>query len=279
MSEKPLEILLIEDNPADAVLFQETIMQNEPDTFHVTVAPSFAVATDYLKNTVFDAMLLDLSLPDSSGLDTVFRARNISPNIPVVVLTGIADETIGTEAIRHGVQDYLVKGQADTQQISRAIRYAIERKIAQNEREISIELLKLVNSNRTVDDVIKAAVAFFREKTGCDATGISLKHGEDYPFSNSAGFSEQSVASQNSVLIRNKYENYALNYTNLNIILDRLKSVGHLFTDNGSFWTNNASRFLDSIEDSDRRQQIKSFCNLESFESAAIIPLRVETNR
>jgi signal transduction histidine kinase len=73
-------------------------------------------------------LLLDLSLPDSAGQETLLRARAAAPHLPIVALTGVEDETIGLEAVRQGIQDYLIKGQAYGRQTARAIRYAIERK-------------------------------------------------------------------------------------------------------------------------------------------------------
>jgi signal transduction histidine kinase len=79
----------------------------------------------------FDVLLLDLSLPDVTGEETVVRARAAAPHLPIVVLTGEEDEAVGLRAVRHGVQDYLIKGQAYGRQTARAIRYAIERKQAE----------------------------------------------------------------------------------------------------------------------------------------------------
>ena len=83
------------------------------------------------RSSAFDVLLLDLSLPDSTGRDTFVRARAEAPHLPIVVLTGQADEAVGLEAVRHGIQDYLIKGQAYGRQTARAIRYAIERKQAE----------------------------------------------------------------------------------------------------------------------------------------------------
>ena len=84
-----------------------------------------------MKARPFDVLLLDLSLPDITGRDTFVRARAEAPHLPIVVLTGVADEAVGLEAVRHGIQDYLIKGQAYGRQTARAIRYAIERKQAE----------------------------------------------------------------------------------------------------------------------------------------------------
>jgi signal transduction histidine kinase len=87
-------------------------------------------------------LLLDLSLPDSTGRDTFVRARAAAPQLPIVVLTSVADEAVGLEAVRHGIQDYLIKGQAYGRQTARAIHYAIERKQAETalrEAEASLQ--------------------------------------------------------------------------------------------------------------------------------------------
>jgi signal transduction histidine kinase len=131
MSEPPLKVLLVEDNPSDAALLREALSQNSPGGFDFTLAETWAEAARRLQKQRFDLMLLDLSLPDVTGRDTFARARAAAPQLPIVVLTGMADEAMGLEAVRHGIQDYLIKGQAFGQQTARAIRYAIERKQAE----------------------------------------------------------------------------------------------------------------------------------------------------
>jgi diguanylate cyclase (GGDEF)-like protein len=81
----------------------------------------------------FDCVLLDLMLPDSSGLETVRGVRTRAPQAPIVVLSGDDDESIALRAVHEGAQDYLVKGRADGYQMARAVRYAIERKVAELE--------------------------------------------------------------------------------------------------------------------------------------------------
>jgi len=131
MSDGTLRILLVEDSLSDAALLQESLTQGEHDGFAFTHAEDWAKAIEHLRNDSFDALLLDLSLPDTTGRDTFVRARAEAPDLPIVVLTGVADEAVGLEAVRHGIQDYLIKGQAFGRQTARAIRYAIERKQAE----------------------------------------------------------------------------------------------------------------------------------------------------
>jgi len=131
MNPAAVKILLVEDSPSDAALLQESLTQNRLGEFEFTHVECWAEAAAQLKERPFDVLLLDLSLPDSDGRETFVRARAEAPQLPIVVLTGVADEAVGLEAVRHGIQDYLIKGQAYGRQTARAIRYAIERKQAE----------------------------------------------------------------------------------------------------------------------------------------------------
>jgi signal transduction histidine kinase len=131
MNPAVVSILLVEDSGSDAFLLQESLSQLEGGGFRFTLAECWAEAAAQLQKRSFDVLLLDLSLPDSIGRETFVRAREAAPNLPIVVLTGEADEAVGLEAVRYGIQDYLIKGQAYGRQTARAIRYAIERKQAE----------------------------------------------------------------------------------------------------------------------------------------------------
>jgi two-component system sensor kinase FixL len=126
----PINVLLVEDNPADARLLVESLREAGPDLFRVTRAVRLNEALTLLARpqaAAFDVVLLDLSLPDSSGLETVTRVRATAPRVPLVVLTGLQDESLALQAVRKGVQDYLVKGQCEGGLAARAVRYAVER--------------------------------------------------------------------------------------------------------------------------------------------------------
>jgi signal transduction histidine kinase len=145
MDMAPLKILLVEDSPSDAALLQESLTQSGLERFEFTHAERWAEAAKKLRQEQFDVMLLDLSLPDRTGRDTFLQARAEASHLPIVVLTGSADESVGLEAVRHGIQDYLIKGQADGRQTARAIRYAIERKrLEEALQKIQAELEKRV---------------------------------------------------------------------------------------------------------------------------------------
>ena len=128
MNPAAVKVLLVEDSASDAVLLQESLAETRPGEFDFTHVESWAEAVQCLRQKRFEVLLLDLSLPDITGRDTFLRARAEAPHLPIVVLTGEDNEAVGLDAVRHGVQDYLIKGQAYGRQTGRALRYAIERK-------------------------------------------------------------------------------------------------------------------------------------------------------
>ena len=121
------KVLLIEDNPGDARLIQEMLREAGENLFEISVAGSLSQGLTCLTEDQFDLVLLDLSLPDSQGLDTFIQAHAHAPGIPMVVLTGVQDESFSIQTLRAGAQDYLAKGEIDAKLLVRSIRYAIER--------------------------------------------------------------------------------------------------------------------------------------------------------
>jgi diguanylate cyclase (GGDEF)-like protein/PAS domain S-box-containing protein len=121
-------LLLVEDNPGDARLLREMLNEAGAHKTEMTQAVSMGEAERHLTQELFDIVLLDLGLPDAQGLEAVRRARAVAPHVPLVVLTGLDDESLATLALQEGAQDYLIKGQIETRGLLRALRYAIERK-------------------------------------------------------------------------------------------------------------------------------------------------------
>jgi diguanylate cyclase (GGDEF)-like protein/PAS domain S-box-containing protein len=121
-------LLLVEDNPGDARLLREMLDEAGAHKTEMTQAESMREAEKHLSRSAFDIVLLDLGLPDAQGLEAVRRARAVAPRVPLVVLTGLDDESVAALALKEGAQDYLIKGQIETRGLLRALRYAIERK-------------------------------------------------------------------------------------------------------------------------------------------------------
>jgi diguanylate cyclase (GGDEF)-like protein/PAS domain S-box-containing protein len=118
----------VEDNPGDAELLQEFLLEVSSVWIELTRVAQLEEALNLLQQTLFDAVLLDLQLPDCQGLETLKRLQKQSPEVPLLILTGFNNEDLAVEAVREGAQDYLVKGHIDAHLLIRAIRYAIERK-------------------------------------------------------------------------------------------------------------------------------------------------------
>ncbi len=163
-------VLLIEDNPGDARLIRE--MLSEISGFALIHADRLSIGLAMLAEQPIDVILLDLNLPDSDGMETLTRTQQVDPDTPIVILTGLGDPNIALEYLKHGVQDYLVKGQFETVSLDRAMRYAveradIERKLRQNE-----ELYRLTLNS------ISDAVFMTREDGTftfvCDNFGLSF---------------------------------------------------------------------------------------------------------
>jgi diguanylate cyclase (GGDEF)-like protein len=123
-----IQVLLIEDNPDDALLLREAVRDDALSSFEFTVVENLKSGLEFLRQNEFDVVLLDLGLPDSQGLASFETIRNTYPEKPVVVLSVLADEKLALEAVQSGAQDYLVKGPTGWEIASRSIRYAIERK-------------------------------------------------------------------------------------------------------------------------------------------------------
>ncbi len=125
----PLHVLLVEDNPGDAELMAEMLQDDVPDVASFTIrhVARLADARAELDRSPVDVVLLDLSLPDSHGLDSLQTLRAVAPELPVVVMTGLADDEVALRAVQAGAQDYLVKGRDAAGAVRRAVRYAVER--------------------------------------------------------------------------------------------------------------------------------------------------------
>ena len=122
-----VRVLVIEDNDADARLITEILREVETPRFVPTFADRLSGGITCLERETFDVALLDLELPDTTGIDTFARLHFVAPHIPTVVLTSLDDKEFALKAVQHGAQDYLVKGSMDGPLLTRALLYAIER--------------------------------------------------------------------------------------------------------------------------------------------------------
>jgi diguanylate cyclase (GGDEF)-like protein/PAS domain S-box-containing protein len=129
MNKKPMKILLVEDNPGDAGLLRQMCKEPDAPVMELTHVECMGDAEKWLAQHAVDIILLDLGLPDAQGLGALRRARAAAPHVPVVVLTGLDDESLAAQVLQEGAQDHLVKGQLQTRGLFRSLRYAVERKV------------------------------------------------------------------------------------------------------------------------------------------------------
>ncbi len=133
MTSRPIHVLLIEDNPGDIRLVRELFAQTSGGQFTLTHVGRLDAGIRSLSESLIDVILLDLSLPDSQGIETLIRMHAAAHGIPIVLMTGLEDEELGLHLIQAGAQDYLIKGQTSAPLLARALRYAVGRKRLEEE--------------------------------------------------------------------------------------------------------------------------------------------------
>jgi len=157
MQKNCIHVLLIEDNRGDARLISLMLAAAENMVFQLTWHETLSSGLAYLRDNHVDVLLLDLGLPESSGLQTLALARSKVANMPtLVILSGLSDEAVALQAVQSGAQDYLIKGQVDSALLVRSIRYAMERSRAEESlRQAHAEL-----ENRVQERTAELANAF-----------------------------------------------------------------------------------------------------------------------
>jgi two-component system, sensor histidine kinase and response regulator len=158
MSRNSVKILLIEDNEVDARLIREYLLDASrtedgvsPAMFDLTLKKSLSSGLEFLTMNDVDAVILDLNLPDSVGLETFSRIHKDEPKIPILILTGLGDRDLAVRAVRDGAGDYLLKGEVNDRLLCRSISYAIERKKSEEELLIAKNNLEKKVVERTIE--------------------------------------------------------------------------------------------------------------------------------
>ena len=160
-------ILLIEDNPGDARITQVLLRGDPLCEYSFTQCATLREANAYLVNNNPDIVLLDLNLPDSTGLDTYRALQKEFPGLPVVIMSGNNDLDLAAKAVRAGAQDYVIKGSVDGDNLARVIRYAIERnKVVKKLEESEKQYRQIVETAREGMWIIKPddSVAFVNQE-------------------------------------------------------------------------------------------------------------------
>ena len=162
-----------------------------------------------------------------------------------------------------------------------------ERKRDEQEREMTIEFLRLVNESKDVGGLVESALTFFQKQSGCEAVGFRLKEGLDYPYYQARGFPEEFVLLETKLcshdehgdVCKDRNGNPLLECMCGNVICGRFDPTKKFFTAKGSFWTNNTTKLLATSTDEDRQARTRNRCNGEGYESVALIPLYMGKER
>ena len=147
MKANPIKVLLFEDNPGDIRLLQEFLRVDNNDPYELIIEGNLRKGLLRLHKEKPDVILLDLGLPDSLGMDTFSKVHSQTADVPIVILTGLAETEIAVEAVKAGAQDYLVKGEVNDSLLRRSLRYAIERKRGEEQLRESEKRYHLVFEN------------------------------------------------------------------------------------------------------------------------------------
>lgn len=164
MEKAPAHILLLEDNPGDVGLLKEALSSEKTFPYRLETSPRLSEGLERLSRESFDVILLDLFLPDSSGLDTLIQVHGAVPQLPIVVLTGLSNRETAMEALRQGAEDFLLKGEMDGTLLARSLRYALERHkllLSLKEKEERYALAAEGANDGLWDWDLKAHKAFF----------------------------------------------------------------------------------------------------------------------
>lgn len=168
MPDQPINILLVEDNPVDSAFIRENLLRAKHASFSIAAVTRLDAGLARLARGGIDLVILDLNLPDSQGMDTFVKIHGQHPDVPILVLTSLEDNSLAARIVRQGAEDYLVKGQWDANLLVRSARYAIERHRAKMASQSAIERLRELNETKSqfvaeVSHEIRTPLAIIRE--------------------------------------------------------------------------------------------------------------------
>ena len=233
------------------------------------------------------AELLTLRIADLRTADT---RDSLPRHMAVADASGILFETLhrrkngSTFPVEVSSQGATIEG---TRVLISVVRDVTVRKQVEQERVVSIGFLSIINESSDLEDMMRKLTAFIQRESGCEAVGIRLKSGDDYPYYETRGFPESFVLLENSLcsrdssgsIVRDDVGNPVIECMCGNVINGRFDPSKPFFTGRGSFWSNCTTKLLAETTDADRQARTRNRCNGEGYESVALIGLRTGERR
>jgi len=203
------KVLLVEDNPGDALLIREMLKDDCSYEYDILCSNTLSSALDTLAGADFDVILLDLGLLDSQGLDSIVKIKSIKPTIPIIILTGLLNEEISIKSVQLGAQDYLTKDKLNFDMISSSIKYSIERQQLLDKLKQNVDFLKVSESRiRKIIDSYLDSIIIIKEGIICFANPSSeflFNRNKDELIGTQFGFPVGSeVSSEIEIIHKNK---------------------------------------------------------------------------
>ena len=283
--DEPLRVLIAEDSEDDALLVIRELQRGGYDPVFERIDTEEAMKAA-LTNQAWDIVISDHTMPQFDSLHALKVLQASGLDLPFIIVSGKIGEDLAVAAMKAGANDYVIKG--NLARLSPAVRRELEevevrreRKRAEEAREATVELLRLCNETHSSRELMRSLMGYFRQLTGCEAVGVRLREGDDFPYYETRGFPEEFVLLERSLcafdqkgeIVRDSAGHPALDCMCGNILCGRFDPAKPFFTAHGSFWSSCTTGLLASTTDADRQAKTRNRCNGEGYESVALIPL------
>jgi len=254
---------------------------------YLQVNPAYCQMVGFSEQELLQHSVLDLTHPEDREADIANRKALAEGKIANFQMVKQYIRPNGTTAWGYVTVNPAYDAEGRAVYAMAVIQDITGLKRAEEEREAQVAFLRFINESRGTEELIHAATDFFQKQSGCEAVGIRLKKNNDYPYYETRGFSKQFVLSENQLCahdeaghpICDSTGNPVLECMCGNVICSRFDSSKPFFTAKGSFWSNSTSELLASTSEVDRQARTRNRCNGEGYESVALIPLHLGTER
>jgi len=238
---------------------------------------------ELLERGLSNCVILDSEMDDSDALELVRRMRSKS-DVPIIMYVAAGNGELAPEARVAGVNE-VVLGEMVLRNVEAflgMIRRVVEDWWETRRKAVTIEVLQVLGDYRGIEGALVEILSILRRYTGVDAVGIRLQEGNDYPYYVFDGFPDTHILKENSLcaldlegqLMRDEMGDPVLECMCGNVLRGRFDPSKPFFTEGGSFWTNSTTELLESTSQEDLLTATRNTCNIEGYESVALIPIR-----